>query len=446
MQSSERRRLNALALARALWAGGQDRRGLHARARHVLDAAPAWLNELLDELGPISGMTWRNQSVADLAERLLRTRAFVTGDRVTPAPFVRRWILPPSRMHLAPLGLDGLGLPALPHSAALADWLGIDTDTLDWFTHVHRARLPLHAQHYGFTLQPKRGGGGRLIESPRSRLKALQGRVLHGLLDKVPVHEACHGFVAGRSVLTHARLHAGQPVLLHFDLKNFFGSILASRVAAIFHTLGYPTGVARQLAAMSTVTTPEPVIERLRADGWIDWQDAQALRRPHLPQGAPSSPMLANLCAFQLDLRLDGLAHALGAIYSRYADDLVLSGPESLRAGAERIAAWVGRIALDEGYALNHRKTRIATQAAAQRVCGVVVNQHPNLPRQEFDRLRAVLHQCALHGPAGQDREGHADFRAHLWGRVQWATQVNPSKARRLHALWSRIAWDAVPA
>lgn len=446
MHDSELRRLNALALARALWAGGQDRRSLRARARHALDHSPVWLSDLLDQLGQVSGITWQNQGVEDLAARIARAPAFVEGSRAAPSPFVRRWLLPPSRMHLAPLGLDGLGLPALPHSAALADWLGLDTDTLDWFTHDHRARLPLHAQHYGFTLQPKRSGGGRLIESPHSRLKALQGRVLHRLLDRIPVHEACHGFVAGRSVLTHARLHTGRPVLLHFDLKNFFGSILASRVAAIFHTLGYPTGVARQLAALSTVTTPGPVIERLRADGWVDWQDAQALRRPHLPQGAPSSPMLANLCAFQLDLRLDGLAHALGATYSRYADDLVLSGPESLRAGADRIAARVARIALDEGYALNHRKTRLATPAAAQRVCGVVVNHHPNMPRREFDRLRAVLHQCALHGPASQNSDGHADFRAHLWGRVQWATQVNPSKAQRLQALWSRIAWADAPA
>jgi hypothetical protein len=136
----------------------------------------------------------------------------------------------------------------------------------------------------------------------------------------------------------------------------------------------------------------------------------------------------------------------LGATYSRYADDLVLSGPASLRGAFDRIVAWVGRIALEEGYALNHRKTRLATQASAQRVCGVVVNEHLNLPRAEFDRLRAVLHQCALHGPASQNRDGHADFRAHLWGRVLWAAQLNAAKAVRLHALWSRIEWHTLPA
>ncbi|NKI95718.1 reverse transcriptase family protein [Rhizobacter sp. SG703] len=415
---------------------------MQARAEHALGASPDWLRRLIAELPRVCDATWQRQEVDDLAARVEQTRAFSDGRRASGVPFLRRWILRASRMHPPPLGLDELGLPPLPHSAAIAAWLAITLDDLDWFTHERRHRLPLPSQHYGFTLQPKRSGGGRLIESPRRRLKAVQARVLHGLLDRVPVHEACHGFVAGRSVLTHARLHTGRPVVMHFDLQNFFGRIVASQVAAVFHTLGYPRGVARQLAALCTVSTPEPVIERLRDDGWVDWQDAQALRRAHLPQGAPSSPMLANLCAFQLDLRLDGLAHALGATYSRYADDLVLSGPASLRGSFDRIAAWVGRIALEEGYALNHRKTRLATQAAAQRVCGVVVNAHPNLPRREFDRLRAMLHQCALHGPASQNVDGRPDFRAHLWGRVQWAAQLNAAKAERLRALWQRIDWS----
>lgn len=201
--------------------------------------------------------------------------------------------------------------------------------------------------------------------------------------------------------------------------------------------------MAQQLAALCSVSTPEPVIERMRDDGWLDWHQARCLRHPHLAQGSPSSPMLANLCAFGLDLRLDGLACALAARYSRYADDLVISGPAILAAAGPRIAAWVGSIALEEGYAVNPRKTRLATQAQAQHVCGVVVNHHVNIKRADFDRLRALLHQCGLHGPVSQNREGHVDFRAHLRGKLDWATQLNPVKARRLHVLWDRIDWSA---
>jgi len=445
MQAARYRHLTALGLAHALLAGSQQRHSLQARAVQALGESPRWLPVLLEQVFPLSGATWERISVQVLAERIEQAPAFTDVFVVSEPPIVRRWILRPTHMVPAPWGLDELALPRIDHSAALAQWLGISLDALDWFSYCsrRRRRVPLHAQHYAFLLRPKRsGGGGRLIEAPRQRLKAVQTQVLTGLLNAVPVHEACHGFVSGRSVLTHAQLHIGQPVLLHFDLKNFFNSITAAHAAAVFRTLGYPAGVAQQLASLCTVSTPEPVIERMRDDGWLDWHQAQCLRHPHLAQGAPSSPMLANLCAFRLDMRLDGLASTLGARYSRYADDLVISGPASLAKAASRIGAWVGRIALEEGYSINHRKTRLGTPAQAQTVCGVVVNQHTNLKRGDFDRLRAVLHQCVLHGPASQNREDHVDFRAHLRGKLDWATQLNPLKARRLHALWDRIDWS----
>jgi hypothetical protein len=450
MHINRYRRLTALGLAHALRAGGREPAALLARAAQALghERAPPWLAALIADAVPASQASWEKLTPADLAERLMRSEHFLEWLHVDEPPYIRRWLVRASSMKPAPLGLDGLMLPQIDHHLDLARWLGIEPDELGGYTEgaVWRRNRPLALQHYRFLLRPKRSGGGRLIEAPLSRLKALQTRVLHGLLDAVPVHEACHGFVAGRSVLTHARLHAGQPVLLQFDLRDFFSSITASRVIAIFETLGYPPGVARSLAALCSVQTPDAVIERLRDDGWVDWHQARRLRHAHLAQGAPSSPMLANLSAFSLDLRLDGLATALGARYSRYADDLVISGPATLAHVADRVAAWVGHIAADEGHAINHRKTRRATQAASQRVCGVVVNAHANLPRAEFDRLRALLHQCVLQGPTAQNREGHADFRAHLAGRVQWATQINPHKARRLHALWQRIEWPLAGA
>ncbi len=142
-----------------------------------------------------------------------------------------------------------------------------------------------------------------------------------------------------------------------------------------------------------------------------------------------------------LDLRLDGLAWALGARYTRYADDLVLSGGWHLRDARQRIERWVGRIAIDEGFALNHRKTRCLAAGRRQSVCSIVVNAHPNLPRDEFDRLKAILHRCATQGPAAQNREGHPQWQEVLRGRVAWAAQLNPAKAQRLQRLFGQIDW-----
>jgi hypothetical protein len=123
--------------------------------------------------------------------------------------------------------------------------------------------------------------------------------------------------------------------------------------------------VARELTALCTTATPEPVLQRMHEDGGLTWPQLQRLRDPHQPQGAPTSAALAKLCAFRLDLRLDGLAHVLGARYTRHADDIVLSGGQHLYQARPRIEAWVGRMALEESFHLNHRKTLPERRAPA---------------------------------------------------------------------------------
>jgi RNA-directed DNA polymerase len=76
-----------------------------------------------------------------------------------------------------------------------------------------------------------------------------------------------------------------------------------------------------------------------------------------------------------------------------------------------------------------------------QCITGVVVNAHPNSPRQDYDKLKACLHQCVLHGPASQYREQLADFREHLLGRVAWVQQFNAARAAKLMGLFGQIQW-----
>ena len=71
-----------------------------------------------------------------------------------------------------------------------------------------------------------------------------------------------------------------------------------------------------------------------------------------------------------------------------------------------------------------------------------MVNRAPNLARDEFDRLKATLHQCVVHGPSTQNRDALADWRQHLQGRVAWAAQLNPQKAQRLKCLLESIDWQ----
>ena len=78
---------------------------------------------------------------------------------------------------------------------------------------------------------------------------------------------------------------------------------------------------------------------------------------------------------------------------------------------------------------------------AARRFVAVYLALFPNVARETYDTLKAVLHNCVRHGPIAQDRSGHADFRAHLAGRVAHVAMLNPARGRRLQALFDRIAW-----
>lgn len=433
------RTMTARALARAMLAGPRHEDALAARMAACLTERPPWLAALARGMARVPGEVWRRLDAPTLAERVEAHDAFADAWFGESRPDARRWLLRPSdELGLAPTGLER---PHWPTVGALARGLGMTPSGLwrltlpaDW-----QRRRPLAQQHYRQQLIPKRGdrAGWRLLEVPAPHLRAIQRRLLAQLLNGLPPHDAAFGYAPGRSVVQHAARHAGQGRVLRFDLSDFFSTVRAARIHALFRTLGYSTAVARALTALCTTSAPEAW---LRAEPRLSWPQRQRLRDAHLPQGAPTSPALANLCAFALDARLSGLAECFGARYSRYADDLVISGPASLPLDA--ISAWVAAIAADEGFVINARKTRSLGAAQRQSVCGIVVNERPNLPRDEFDRLKATLHRCVVDGPAGQNRDGHADWREHLQGRVAWAAQLNAGKAEKLKKLLGCIDWS----
>lgn len=82
-------------------------------------------------------------------------------------------------------------------------------------------------------------------------------------------------------------------------------------------------------------------------------------------------------------------------------------------------------------------------QSVAQRAVGLVLNSHLNVSRDSFDRLKAILHNCVVHGPDGRNRHGVANFQAHLAGRIAHVEMINPSRGKRLREKFQRIDWTA---
>jgi len=337
--------------------------------------------------------------------------------------------------------LERLGLPIFDTPEELAQWLGMPVGRLAWLTHrCDEGHRPHDARsaHYHYRWLKKRDGSRRLIESPKPLLRAVQQRILKEILNQIPSHPAAHGFISGRSIRTNALPHVGQRVVLKFDLENFYPSVTFGRVVAIFRSLGYSREAAIWLGSLTTsavpVTLELPAGESPRCFPY---------RARHLPQGAPTSPAIANLSAFALDLRLAGLARSFGANYTRYADDLTFSGQPRFLNSLHVFIPLVRQIVHAERFRLHPTKRRVMRDNQQQRVTGVVVNQHPNISRKEFDRLKAILTNCLRRGASTQNHERHEDFARHLRGKVAHVAQLNPARGQKLLDIYEQVDWDS---
>ncbi len=336
--------------------------------------------------------------------------------------------------------LEHLQLPRLETPGDIAEWLGMPLGRLAWlsgrFFENHKPQSTKNA-HYHFRWLKKRSGGFRLIESPKPQLKSVQERILREILDRADTHPRAFGFVAGRSAILNAAEHKAPYVLLKFDLENFYPSVRYGRVVAIFRTMGFSRAAAIWLARLTTSTVPSS----MDFPGGNPYGLSPYLSR-HLPQGAPTSPALANMSAYGLDVRLTGLARSFGATYTRYADDLTFSGTHRFAGALIDFIPLTESIIRDERFTLNASKRRILRRSGRQTVTGVVVNQHLNLQRDDYDRLKATLFNCVRLGPASQNRASHPEFAAHLRGRIAHAASINKTRAARLEALYARIDWS----
>jgi RNA-directed DNA polymerase len=239
----------------------------------------------------------------------------------------------------------------------------------------------------------RRGTKVRWIEAPKSILKRIQRDLLDHVLYGLPVTEHAHGFVPGRSIVTNARQHVGRHWVVTLDIKDFFPSITAGQVRAAIDGLGWD---AECLIAVTTLLT----------------------RRGRLPQGAPTSPHVANLVARDLDHLLAARAAARGWDYTRYADDLTFSGDSS----PDGLVEDVETLLWQHGFRSARRKTRLMPRDQRQEVTGLVVNERVRLPKPQRRRLRAMVYRAQHLGPelAGLDPvlHGHLAFAAHVSRRV----------------------------
>ncbi len=257
----------------------------------------------------------------------------------------------------------------------------------------------------------------REITAPSRKLKLRQRWILDEILEKEPVGACCHGFVKGRSIVTNAGEHIGKKQILVMDIKDFFPSIKELQILKIFRDMGYSASAAARLADICCY-------------------------EGELPQGAPTSPYLANLRCRELDSRLEEIALQYGLTYTRYADDMTFSGDREL----DFLTLLVERELVQYGFASNCVKTRIYRENDRKIVTGLLVKEDGlRIPKQFKRKLKQEIYYCKRFGVSThlQNTGGAAyvNFREYLYGKAYYIKMVEPREGEMYLRQLDSIPW-----
>ena len=310
-------------------------------------------------------------------------------------------------------------LPPLDTPQQLAEALGVSVVQLRGLCYHRDAATRIH--YTRFTI-PKRDGTERPIWAPKTVLKAAQRWVLRNVVERLPVHGAAHGFLAGRSTATNAAAHADSRVVLKMDIEGFFPTITWRRVKGVFRRAGYRERISTLLALLCT-EAPREVVALEGKTYFV------SLGPRCLPQGAPTSPALTNALCLRLDRRLTGLAAKTGWRYTRYADDLTFSLPAAAPdASPDPLIKLVTKIAAGEGLKIKQEKTRLARSGRRQTVTGLVVNRDlpPRCPRALRRQIRAAIHNLKAGKPLPE-----GESLARLAGYAAYVHMTDPKRGRK---------------
>jgi RNA-directed DNA polymerase len=294
--------------------------------------------------------------------------------------------------------------------ASLEVYLGVSNLELQVIK-KHRSKM------YSRFAIPKRSGGNRIIEAPNKRLLFLQRKLLEIFVRLYKPRKPVHGFVPQRSAITNAREHIGRQYIVNVDLKDFFPTISQQRVLGLLLTLGIPQPVAECIVGICCVGN-------------------------HLPQGAPTSPILSNMISLRLDRRIMQFCKARRIKYSRYADDFTFSSytrPKELfrtevpvpgKVKSDQLSEELTSIFIDNGFTVNEEKIRYFGSSSRKEVTGLVVSEILNVPRRFVRNIRAIIFDIEKNGySAAQIRfsrktKSITSLAQHLRGRINWLSQV----------------------
>lgn len=295
----------------------------------------------------------------------------------------------------------------------------------------------------------KRTGGRRLICAPDPDLRRAQAWIHRNILQSPGalslLHPAATAYKPKASILENAKAHAGAAWMVKLDIKDFFESISERQVYYVFRQLGYPALLSFELARLCTRCVPPrrrgPPRARESLARWVNWDEEQQ-KGPypfesqvgHLPQGAPTSAMLANLVARVLDARIEDITIRYGATYTRYADDMVITLTEGSNEQCALLFRELAQVVTRGGFRINRRKSRVVGPGGRKIVTGLVVNDiKPRLPRPVKDEVELALYHIGKHGLLGHMERRNSmrplGYLNHLVGKILYCHSIEPAFA-----------------
>lgn len=304
------------------------------------------------------------------------------------------------------LKLQKNGIPYIYNDSHFADIIGITLDQLIFFQN-NREKA-----YCTFKLR-KSNGQFRIIDAPNAKMKQIQRWILDNILYKMGFGKHAHGFIPRKSIRTNSEIHIGQDLVMGIDIKNFFPSIKFHRVFGLFQKAGFNDEISKLLAEICTY-------------------------KGQLPQGAPTSPAISNIIAWHIDIKLAAFCKKRGLKYSRYADDITISGGKQL----PRYKKQLFKIIRNEGFEINLNKVRIQGRGTCQKVTGVVVNDSLSIGKEKKRFLRSIVHNIVSKGPIAANITDNPFFKEWIYGLLNYANMIEPKFAQILMEKLQKVSWD----
>lgn len=289
----------------------------------------------------------------------------------------------------------------------------------------------------------KKSGGHRWIMSPIEELRVVQYWILNQVLNKISVHDAAHGFVKEKSIVSNAEQHTGKEVVLNIDLYRFFDTITEKRVYGLIRGLGYTDKLSLDLARLLCVKPDVDYWDTIKKEKVFDEVYITGYEAI-LPQGAPTSPIISNLIAKNLDLSIATYCTKSNLSFTRYADDITISGNRSNLPTFKIIE----KIISDNGFIINRDKVKYIGNHRKQTVTGITVNTGVFVNKKIIKEVSKELYFCNKYGYKDhlkykfKNSKEKANYKDWLYGKICFIYSVEKEKAKELFKQFHLIDWS----